>query len=382
MARLTLLGNIASRGVYCNKELVPEGMACFRGPTRIFRSFAEAARAVEKGEAVPGNAFAVFPEGDGAGAPAPLEKAVRNAGLEGRFCLITDEDPHILQRDATVFFYGSKEARLASSAGILAEGDVLEYDLLKGSFNADVTEEGAARRAAGGDPDSLTVTELAPGTWALTERYSRMFLLKGREKNLLIDTAFGLSDVKETASKLAGDIDLVFLTHGHWDHLGGASKFDRVYMNRADMPLIPEDCENIRVCDLEPGSEVDLGGRHIEVIGCPGHTPGGLCFLDRENRMLFAGDSVAEGPTYLFLDHCSADALLGSLRKLLARRSEYDVIFSAHRKMALDAGWIEDMIECVEKTLAGELAGVPACVARTAGESKKYSYGKVSVFLP
>ena len=26
----------------------------------------------------------------------------------------------------------------------------------------------------------------------------------------------------------------------------------------------------------------------------PGHTPGGICLLDRENRILFTGDSIIE----------------------------------------------------------------------------------------
>ena len=378
-----LTGNIADKGIYFREDSVPQGMDCFRGPARIFESFGQAAGAVEAGEIIPGTAIAVFPKDGSAGDPEALEKAVKGCGLDGKICLLTDSDPRFERESCAAFFYGSPGERKASRAFLLADGDVVEYDLKKGILNADITEEGTEHRASGGRPDDLTVTEIGPGTWALTERYSRMFLLKGSEKTLLIDTAFGISDARGEAEKLAGGTDMVFLTHGHWDHIGGAVNFDRVYMNAADRPLIPEALRGrLEPYDLEPGTVADLGGRHIEVIACPGHTPGGLCFLDVENRMLFAGDSVAEGPTYLFLDHSSAETLLNSLKGLLGRRGEYDAIYSAHRRMKLDAGWIEDMIKCVEMTLAGKLAGEPACVARTNGSCQKYSYGKVSVFLP
>ena len=375
-----LYGNIAEKGVYYVEDDMPQGMRCFRGPVNIFGSFREASSAADEGRIEPGTALAVFPGGSDAGDPRELEEAVVRSGLSGAVALITEERAELGPGRMANFFYGGEGAVQGHS--ILAAGDTLEYDLSKGSFNADITEEGAAHRRRGGRPEDLIVTEVGPGTWALTERYSRMFLLAGSERNLLIDTAFGMSDVKAAAADLCGDIDLVFLTHGHWDHIGGAGGFDHVYMNKADFGLIPEGCTDIRPEDLQPGTVVDLGERHVEVIGCPGHTPGGLCFLDRENRMLFAGDSVAEGPTYLFLDHCSAEQLLEGLRGILKRRDDFDVIYSSHRRMKLDADWAEDMIECVEKTLAGELEGQPACVARTQGSCKKYSYGKVSVFLP
>jgi glyoxylase-like metal-dependent hydrolase (beta-lactamase superfamily II) len=42
---------------------------------------------------------------------------------------------------------------------------------------------------------------------------------------------------------------------------------------------------------VKDGDIFNLGGRHIQVIGTPGHTPGSICLLDKENKLLFTGDN-------------------------------------------------------------------------------------------
>lgn len=40
------------------------------------------------------------------------------------------------------------------------------------------------------------------------------------------------------------------------------------------------------------GDRFDLGGRTLEVIATPGHTPDSISLLDRANGLLFIGDTV------------------------------------------------------------------------------------------
>jgi len=47
---------------------------------------------------------------------------------------------------------------------------------------------------------------------------------------------------------------------------------------------------------LHDGDIIDLGGRRLEVICTPGHSPGSMCLLDRQNRILFTGDLFFPGP--------------------------------------------------------------------------------------
>ncbi len=40
---------------------------------------------------------------------------------------------------------------------------------------------------------------------------------------------------------------------------------------------------------------IDLGAMKFEALLIPGHTPGSIALLDRENRLLIGGDSVQRG---------------------------------------------------------------------------------------
>jgi glyoxylase-like metal-dependent hydrolase (beta-lactamase superfamily II) len=51
---------------------------------------------------------------------------------------------------------------------------------------------------------------------------------------------------------------------------------------------------------LEHGDRIDLGERMLEIFHTPGHSPGGISFLDREARAFFVGDLIYLGKMLLF----------------------------------------------------------------------------------
>lgn len=103
----------------------------------------------------------------------------------------------------------------------------------------------------------------------------------------------------------------IFLTHGHFDHAQGVRylaeksgakicihKEDAVMLQnpgfasatlyyRGDASLYPR-CEADIL--LEEGSEIQVGTMHFKVLHTPGHTPGSVCFA--EKNTLFCGDTV------------------------------------------------------------------------------------------
>ncbi len=101
-------------------------------------------------------------------------------------------------------------------------------------------------------------------------------------------------------------------THGHLDHVGQVGylkeKFDiPFYMNKKDNFLINNDifpgfaymigaypCPEPDY-DLKEGDEIKFGKRRFIVIETPGHTPGGVCFYDPENKLLITGDTLFRG---------------------------------------------------------------------------------------
>ena len=166
------------------------------------------------------------------------------------------------------------------------------------------------------------VSEIAWRTWCIDEfGMDALFLLEGSEKALLIDTGTGLFNIPELVGKLTQKPLMVAATHGHVDHVGGMDQFDQVYMHpddfgiaRAVTPaersgyaammleisggmydikpddiIIPE--KQAELLPLKEGDIIRLGGRDIAVFETPGHTEGGLSFIDAKERILFSGDA-------------------------------------------------------------------------------------------
>ncbi len=145
----------------------------------------------------------------------------------------------------------------------------------------------------------------------------------------------------------------IMLTHAHFDHISGmaeaAAKYDiPVYMDRADMIImeeanvelcrsfgfrIPKGCggENVDVCRyiyIKESDIIKVGDLRFEVISTPGHTPGGVCFLEREAKILFSGDTLFAGAIGRTDNRWGDyDALIGGiLSKLMVLDGNIDVI--------------------------------------------------------
>jgi glyoxylase-like metal-dependent hydrolase (beta-lactamase superfamily II) len=78
------------------------------------------------------------------------------------------------------------------------------------------------------------------------------------------------------------------------------------------------------------GDVIDLGGRELEVIYTPGHSPGSVCLLDRSNRMLWTGDLFFPGPLYAFGPDVELDVYVESIDRIAALVEEYDYVLSGH----------------------------------------------------
>lgn len=185
-----------------------------------------------------------------------------------------------------------------------------------------------------------------------------MYLVVGDKRAALLDTGSGIGSLKTCVEQLTELPVTVLLTHGHVDHAMGAAEFDQVYMNRKDdyiylqhgdkefrkfslslvapgveateADLIPtRDVNTLR--DMKGGDVFDLGGVHVEVYDCPGHTRGSVVFLLPEERTVLLGDACNEF-TFLFDDYSTTvTEYQQSLEKLDAQLAgKYDRVLLSH----------------------------------------------------
>jgi len=128
------------------------------------------------------------------------------------------------------------------------------------------------------------------------------YIVEGEKRALLIDAGTNIRNLDEIVASITDKPVTLVATHIHPDHTGPSINcFSQIWFNPADKPLFRS-----MVIDypgelkyLEDGQVFDLGGRSIEVMFTPGHTPGSTTFFDKERHYGFSGDSF--GSTNLLL---------------------------------------------------------------------------------
>jgi len=203
------------------------------------------------------------------------------------------------------------------------------------------------------------VNQLAEGLWAIDEGMVCCFLICGEDRALLIDSCISTGTALSELVKTLTDkpVELVF-THSDRDHTGGQDGFGTALLHPSEFQnYFSKGNEDRLVKTVWEGDLIDLGGRNLEVVLVPGHTPGSIALLEREEGWLFSGDVFSDYWIHLFGAGRSLVAFIESLKKLESMSDSYDVIHACHGSSTLGKEWVSKTIRAAEKLLAGELEG-------------------------
>ena len=215
----------------------------------------------------------------------------------------------------------------------------------------------------------LFIKEVRPGVYLLDEAHEATgYLVVGRERACVIDTMNGYTDLGKAVRDLTGKPLTVVNTHGHPDHIFGNVYFQEAYLHPADSALarsFTQHPEFLAACeksgrtmppfrDILPGEVIDLGGRTLEVVALPGHTPGGILLLLREDRILFTGDSVNHH-LWMQLDGClPLHAFVKELDNVMYLEDRADIILHGHARDADDISLLRCMRDGVKEICDGK----------------------------
>ncbi len=205
-----------------------------------------------------------------------------------------------------------------------------------------------------------------------------MYYIKGDTSGILVDTGYGVGDLRNFVEKTFQQPYIVLITHGHADHAPGIGQWDKVYMSHKDIDLYRqrsgielrkqmltrsihvEEVENEFIpnftgefLNLEDRMVFDLGNLHVETISAPGHTQGMMVLLVKEERTALFGDACGVF-TFLFRPECSTvEQYQKTLLKLQALDGQYDTIYRQHGTFTSSKSLIQDNIDAASHILAG-----------------------------
>ncbi len=197
------------------------------------------------------------------------------------------------------------------------------------------------------------------------------FLITGEDFALMFDTGLGIGNIRRVVDQLT-DLDVVVLnSHTHYDHIGGNHLFDTIYgtdleyTKRRALGSPPEAVagflqegwvwkpfpQGFSKSDYQSraftiskivgeGDQIDIGGRVLEILHTPGHAPDSICLIDRDNRILFTGDSFYLAPLYTHISGGNFEDYANTAARLSGLAGSIDRALTSHNVPVVDASYM------------------------------------------
>src|SRR4029077_14355137 len=198
------------------------------------------------------------------------------------------------------------------------------------------------------------------------------------------------ADIRAVVRRLTSRLIVVLNSHTHDDHVGGNWQCDFIYgmdtsFTRANAKGSREDARaeiapgeicgdlpknfNPKTYATKPwrislfvhdGFKINLGGRTMEIVATPGHTPDAICLLGRASGLLFTGDTYYPAPIWLFRPETDLDAYVASVKRIAALAPELKLVLGAHNIPVAQTSVLPRLVAAIEAARAGKGASKPA----------------------
>lgn len=131
------------------------------------------------------------------------------------------------------------------------------------------------------------------------------------KKGIIIDPADWATAIVQECRENGVEPEAILLTHGHGDHILAADGLRQewkipVIASETERELLADPSLNLSLAlgmprtslkadrEVRDGEVVEAAGFHFQVIATPGHTKGSVCYLEKEEKVLFSGDTLFE----------------------------------------------------------------------------------------
>jgi len=166
------------------------------------------------------------------------------------------------------------------------------------------------------------------------------------KQGVIIDPGDDADNILKVVKELGIEIKYILATHGHFDHVGGVASLRQnlnaeFFAHEKDFFFIEDgknaanrwnvDIEQPPKPDrfIEDGEKIKVGGFELEVLHTPGHSPGGISFLN--DRMVFCGDTLFQGNIgRTDFRQGSFEILSNSIKIRLYTLSDDTIVYTGH----------------------------------------------------
>ena len=258
------------------------------------------------------------------------------------------------------------------------------------------------------DDPWFEVYKVAPATFAIYEPHQSeeviSYLIVGQKQALLFDTGMGIADIHKIVSRLTSRPVVVLNSHTHDDHVGGNWQFNFVF--GMDTPFTRENAKGStadaqaeiapgEICGdlpkrfdpkayktkpwhisafIHDGFRIKLGGRTVEVIATPGHTPDAIALIDRGNKLIFTGDTYYPAPIWLYRAETDLPAYEKSIARLAALAPEVKIVLGAHNIPVASPEVLPALVQAFADLQAGKATCKPEGPGKQMCAVDKFSF--------